>query len=240
MFRRTQTLTCIAFVRFVALFPLLAAAHALSAQPASRAGDRLPERAVRRDIPITNAIRRAYVAGTRDSTGRPGRNYWQLRTDYRIDVALDPATSRLTGKARITVHNTSPDSLTAIALRLDPNHFLGNAPHAAPWVPAEVTDGMVLSRLSVDGKAVNISSNSAPSGDGASGARAIAAAQQNAANAPASEPVLRNGRSTAASVRLSKAIAAGATSVIEIDWSHKLPGGPGSGHRMLQRWPDTL
>ena len=92
MFRRTQTLTCIAFVRFVALFPLLAAAHALSAQPASRAGDRLPERAVRRDIPITNAIRRAYVAGTRDSTGRPGRNYWQLRTDYRIDVALDPAT----------------------------------------------------------------------------------------------------------------------------------------------------
>ncbi len=232
------------FVARVTVWSLLtfASATSLAAQATARgaAAAKLPERAIRRDIPITSAIRRAYAAGTRDSTGRPGRNYWQLRTDYSIDVALDPSTSRLTGKARITLHNTSKDSLTAIALRLDPNHFLGNAPHAAPWVPAEVTDGMVISRMSIDGKTVNISSNSAPAGDGASGARAIAAAQANAANAPASEPVLRNGRSTSASVRLSNAIAAGATSTIEIDWSHKLPGGPGSGHRMVQRWADTL
>ena len=31
-----------------------------------------PERAIRRDIPITNMIQRAFAAGTRDSTGRPG------------------------------------------------------------------------------------------------------------------------------------------------------------------------
>ena len=47
--------------------------------PTMRAqGPKLPERAVRRDIPMTNIIRRAMAAGTRDSTGRPGRNYWQL------------------------------------------------------------------------------------------------------------------------------------------------------------------
>ncbi len=230
------------YVACFAVSSLLAVAGIapVHAQPAVRAADRLPERAVRRDIPITNAIRRAYLAGTRDSTGRPGRNYWQLRTDYSIDVSLDAPSSRLTGKARITLHNTSPDSLTAIALRLDPNHFLGNAPHAAPWVPAEVTDGMVISRMTIDGRPVNIASNAAPPGEVGSGARAIAAAQQAAANAPATEPVLRNGRSTSASVRLSTPIAAGATSVIEIDWSHKLPGGPGSGHRMVQRWADTL
>jgi hypothetical protein len=57
---------------------LLCASHAI-AQSA-------PPRAVRRDVPITNAIRHALEAGTRDSTGRPGRNYWQLRTDYDIDV----------------------------------------------------------------------------------------------------------------------------------------------------------
>ena len=28
--------------------------------------------------------------------------------------------------------------------------------------------------------------------------------------------------------------------MLEIDWSHKLPGGPGAGHRMVQRWADTL
>ena len=29
-------------------------------------------RAIRRDIPLTNSIRRAFDAGTRDRTGRPG------------------------------------------------------------------------------------------------------------------------------------------------------------------------
>lgn len=201
---------------------------------------RLPERAVRRDIPITNAIRRALAAGTRDSTGRPGRNYWQLRTDYRINVSLDPSTQRLTGTARVTIHNNSPDALSVIGLRLDPNHFLGNAPHAAPWVPAEVTDGMVISRLVVDGKAANLGSTG-PLGDGSTGARAAANAAANAANAPgAGVPVLQNPKSTVARVRLATPIASKATAVLEIDWSHKLPGGPGSGHRMVQRWADTL
>ena len=225
-----------------ALLSLAAAAPGpLQAQVApAPATSATPPRAIRRDVPITNSIRRAYAAGTRDSTGRPGRNYWQLRTDYAIDVSLDAATSRLTGTARITLHNSSPDPLRDIGLRLDPNHFLGNAPHAAPWVPAEVTDGMVISRMTIDGKPVNLASNSAPAGDGGSGARAIVAAQQNAANAPTGEAVLRNGRSTAASVRLGTPIAAGAKAVLEIAWSHKLPGGPGTGHRMVQRWADTL
>ena len=206
----------------------------------SRASAALPERAVRRDIPMTNAIRRAFSAGTRDSSGRPGRNYWQLRTDYRIDVALDPSTQRLRGTARITIHNKSTDALSVIALRLDPNHFLGNAPHAAPWVPAEVTDGMVISRLVVDGKAANIGSTG-PLGDGSTGARAATAAAASAANAgPTGVPVIQNPTSTSARVRLATPIAANATAVLEIDWSHKLPGGPGSGHRMVQRWADTL
>ncbi|QJR34300.1 M1 family metallopeptidase [Gemmatimonas groenlandica] len=224
------------------VFCLAAAPGLLRAQTAAAtaASASTPPRAIRRDVPITNTIRRAYAAGTRDSTGRPGRSYWQLRTDYAIDVSLDPATSRLTGKARITVHNSSPDQLRDIGLRLDPNHFLGNAPHAAPWVPAEVTDGMVISRMTIDGKPVNLASNAVPAGDGGSGARAIVAAQQNAANAPSGEAVLRNGRSTSASVRLGTPIAAGANAVLEIEWSHKLPGGPGTGHRMVQRWADTL
>lgn len=212
---------------------------ALTAQGATSA-NRLPDRAIRRDVPITNAIRRALAAGTRDSTGRPGRAYWQLRTDYKIDVALDPSTQRLTGKARVTIHNNSPDALSVIGLRLDPNHFLGNAPHSAPWVPAEVTDGMVISRLAVDGKAANLGA-SGPLGDGSTGARAAAAAAANAANAPSSgEPTLQNPKSTVARVRLATPIAARASAVLEIDWSHKLPGGPGSGHRMVQRWADTL
>ena len=230
-------------VRLVAAAALtLGPTAGLGAQAASNGATTggAPPRAVRRDIPITNSIRRAYAAGTRDSSGRPGRNYWQLRTDYNIDVRLDPATQRLTGKARITLVNNSPDALAVIGLRLDPNHFLGNAPHAAPWVPSEVTDGMVITRLTVDGRSANIAS-AAPIGDGASGARALATAAAAAASAPAAnEPALLNGRSTSARIRLASPIASKATATLEIDWNHKLPGGPGSGHRMVQRWADTL
>ena len=218
------------------------AAAVVNGQPAApvRAGPDLPPRAIRRDIPITNTIRRAYAAGSRDSTGRPGRNYWQMKTDYSIDVSLDTATSRLTGKARITLTNNSPDALTQIGLRLDPNLFLGSAPHAWPWVPAEVTEGMVITRMTVDGQNVNIAS-SAPAGDGSTGARAAEAAAATAANAAGTgEPTLLNGRSTNARIRLVTPIATKASTVIEIDWNHRLPGGPGSGHRMVQRWADTL
>ncbi len=209
---------------FGVIAALLATAVRLSAQDMSG----VPPRAIRRDVPITNSIRRAYAAGTRDSTGRPGKNYWQLRTDYRVNVALDPATQRLTGSAHITIHNNSTDALSQIGLRLDPNHFLGNAPHAAPWVPAEVTDGMVITKLLVDGKPTNLNP---PPQQGGRGDRA--------GNAP-SEITLQNGKSTVARINLPTPIAAKATAILDIDWSHKLPGGPGSGHRMVQRWADTL
>src|SRR5436190_482490 len=72
---------------------LLASPITLSAQTNTPA----PERAIRRDIPLTNTIRRAFAAGTRDSTGSPGRNYWQLWTDYKIAARLDVPTSTVIG-----------------------------------------------------------------------------------------------------------------------------------------------
>src|SRR6478672_8326202 len=129
----------------------------------------LPQRAVRRDIPMTNAIRRAFAAGTRDSTGRPGRNYAQLRTDYTINARLDPSTQRITGRETIVVHNNTADSLRQIVMRLDMNHFLFNVPRAAPWVPSELTDGMVITKMSVNGDEVNLAAP-AQQGRGGGGA----------------------------------------------------------------------
>src|SRR6478752_746701 len=146
----------------------VAASASLTLPAIAQAPARLPERAIRRDIPITNSIRRAYAAGTRDSTGRPGRNYWQIRTDYTINARLDATTSRLTGRETVVLHNNSPDSLGQIQLRLDPNIFLGNTPQAATWVPSEVTDGMVITRMTING--VSVSLAPAP-GAGADGAR---------------------------------------------------------------------
>ncbi len=200
---------------------LLLAPSVILAQPTTPR----PERTVQRDIPITNAIRRALEAGSRDSSGRPGGNYWQLRTEYTINVRLDTATHRLTGRESVVIHNNSPDSLSEIGLRLDPNHFIGTVPRAASWAPAENTDGMVITRLLVNG--VNARLTPPPRGP------AILAA-------PNAQPFLNGAQSTVARVQLVTPIPPSARVTLEIEWNHKLPGGPGVGHRMTQRWADSL
>ena len=193
------------------------------------AGARAPERSVRRDIPMTNAIRRAFAAGTRDSTGRPTRNYWQLRTDYTISARLDPSTSRLTGHETVVIKNNSPDSaLTQIGLRLDMNHFLFGVPRAAPWVPSEETDGMLITGMTVDGAAVNLNATQGQGGRGGRGSVPV-------------ENTVAGLRSTVARITLRNPVPPRGSTTVEIDWNHKIPGASGRfNHRMDQRWGDTL
>lgn len=132
---------------------------ALAVMPAGGIAQRVqyPERAVRRDIPMTDMIRRAFAAGTRDSTGRPGARYWQLWTDYTISARLDPAAGVVTGHERVVVQNGSDSSWRMIVLRLDQNIF---APVAARSQTApgaiRLTDGMQVTALAVNGKVVNL------------------------------------------------------------------------------------
>lgn len=111
-----------------------------------------PPRAVRRDIPLGPMIRRAYAAGTRDSAGVPGRNYWQQRVDYVIDANLETATGTLRGRETITLHNASPDTLRAIVVRLYQNIFRPDA-ERNDVVPS-TTDGMHVDAVSVNGRAL--------------------------------------------------------------------------------------
>jgi hypothetical protein len=122
-------------------------------EPAALGG--LPERAVRRDLPMSPAMRKAYAMGTRDSSGAPGRRYFQQRVDYRIDAALDPATNRLTGRETITLRNTTPDTLKTVVLRLYQNYFTPRV-ERNDYV-TDITDGMTLESLSVNGRPVSLS-----------------------------------------------------------------------------------
>ncbi|MCA1639702.1 MAG: hypothetical protein LC768_15465, partial [Acidobacteria bacterium] len=81
----------------------------------------LQKRAIRRNIPLTNSIQKAYRSGTRDTSGRPGPNYWQLKTDYSINAKLNPDTQTITGSETIALHNNSGGKLDRIVLRLDHN-----------------------------------------------------------------------------------------------------------------------
>jgi hypothetical protein len=102
-----------------------------------------------RPLPITNAFRSAVTAGTRTLDGRPGPNYWQQRTRYRIDAELNPRTARLDGVQTVTYWNASPDTLRQLVLHLHQNLF---APGVERVRPVPVTGGMTIERVSVGGR----------------------------------------------------------------------------------------
>ena len=178
-------------------------------------------RAIRRDVPLTNSIRKAFDAGTRDFSGKPGPNYWQLETDFTIHASIDPATQTITGSEKIVIHNNSRDDLNTILLRLDHNIFRADVPRGLS-TPAETTDGMVVTSIKIAGKQVDLKATPAMR------------------NEPPKLAVVNLNR-TVATLILDEPIKAGTTAELEISWHTKLPGGPnGRGHRMTQRFDSKL
>ena len=197
-----------------------------------------PPRGIRRDVPLTNQIRRAMAAGTRDFTGKPGPNYWQTKADYTINVKLTPETATLWGTETIALSNNGTTEMRDVFLRLDHNIFRALAPHNPASTPAEVTDGMVITRIAVDGQEVNLRATPPFAGRGRGG-QAPAAPP---ANPPAPPQNYATGLDqTVARITLAKPVPAKSSVKLEISWHTKLPGGPnGRGHRMTQRFGDTL
>lgn len=116
----------------------------------------LPERPIRRTIPITRSFQRGLAAGTRDSTGRPGAKYWQLRTDYSIDTRLDPTTGIVSGTETVRIANPSGAELRDVGIRLDQNLFGPNTARSSP--SAALTNGVTVTRMMANGREVNVDS----------------------------------------------------------------------------------
>ncbi|MVM30621.1 M1 family peptidase [Spirosoma sp. HMF4905] len=201
---------------------------AQQANPPIRKRVETSKRSIRLDVPMTNSIQNAFKAGTRDFSGKPGPNYWQLEADYTIKASLDPATQVITGSEKISMHNNSQYDLKTIVLRLDHNLFRPEAQRGAS-VPAESTDGMVLTSLKVAGQPVDLTAVApTPSSFGRS-------------TAPTTKMTVSGLTQTIATINLVDPVKAGTTAELEIEWHTKLPGGPnGRGHRMTQRFDSKL
>ncbi|MDP5141016.1 MAG: M1 family peptidase, partial [Spirosomaceae bacterium] len=63
----------------------------------------------------------------RSASGAPGRDYWQQRADYKINVELDDVNQRLIGSETITYFNNSPEPLRYLWVQLDQNRFKDDA-----------------------------------------------------------------------------------------------------------------
>jgi hypothetical protein len=217
---------------FVALVVPLTLAFVLAASPAYPQGapagrqstnGAIPERAVRRDIPMTWSIQRAFKAGTRDSTGRPGRNYWQLWTDYRINASLNPATSVITGRETVTIRNNSDSAMRSIVLRLDQNIYRPDAVRLEGV--GDVTDGMQITRLVANGQTIDI---------GDTLGAAIPGSRRR------TTPISTVLKSTSARIQLATPIAGHSSGTLEADWHYRVARAENGRGERGGRWADTL
>ncbi|HEY8310966.1 MAG TPA: M1 family metallopeptidase [Gemmatimonadaceae bacterium] len=221
------------FARSIPALALLASVVALplSAQQSAPVLPFTPSsapRAIRRDIPLTNMIRRAWEAGTRDSTGRPGRNYWQLWNDYTINARFDAPTSTVSGSERVIVHNNSDSVMRTIVLRLDQNIYRANVPRAETM--PDITDGMVVTRLTVNGADVDMSDRSNAAGRSPRGQKPAAITRPEASGMT----------QTVATIRLPSPVAAKGQATIEADWHFRVPLVQGVRGLRMGAWGDSL
>jgi hypothetical protein len=86
----------------------------------------------------------------RTASGAPGHAYWQQRADYKLRATLDEANRRISGDARITYHNRSPDTLGYLWVQLDQNMFRADSdrlvtatlPSREAWSKGTQADGV--------------------------------------------------------------------------------------------------
>ncbi len=185
-------------------------------------------RAIRRDIPLTDMIRRAWDAGTRDSTGRPGRNYWQLWNEYTINARFDAPTSTVSGTEHVVIHNNSDSAMQTIVLRLDQNIYRANVPRAET-VP-DITDGMVVTQLSVNGDPVDLSDRTNAAGRSPRGRP----------QPPPTHPEATGMTQTVATIRLPSPVPAKGTATIDAQWHFRVPLVQGVRGLRMGAWGDSL
>ncbi len=69
--------------------------------------------------PIDNLINQPN--SFRAASGAPGKDYWQQRANYKIDVVLDEKNNTINGEETITYFNNSPDDLSYLWIQLEQN-----------------------------------------------------------------------------------------------------------------------
>ncbi len=97
-------------------------------------------------------MREAYRKDTRSINGLPGPKYWQNHAKYKLNATLLANESALEGKGHITYFNNSPDTLKHLVIRLYQNFYKKGAARAWNIAPKDVTSGVKIQSIKVNGK----------------------------------------------------------------------------------------
>lgn len=103
-------------------------------------------------------IKKAYANGTRDMSGKPGKNYWQNKGIYDVNVKVDASTKIVSGSETIQYSNNSPDELKVLAIRFVNNVNKPQSGRAGYASKESMTDGLKIKSFSINGEKYNINS----------------------------------------------------------------------------------
>lgn len=102
-------------------------------------------------IDLPDEFAAAIAAGTRTANGRPGPKHWTNYARYRLEVELDPATARLTGKAALTYVNRSPAAIDRLVVHCYQDLMKAGAQRTRTVVP---TKGLEIGAVRLGGKVI--------------------------------------------------------------------------------------
>ncbi|MCO6492110.1 MAG: M1 family metallopeptidase [Phaeodactylibacter sp.] len=139
-------------------------------------------------------IRQAYDNGTRSMDGRPGPKYWHNTVDYNIEVEVFPEEKKIAGSETAVYYNNSPEGLDRIVLRLYHDAFRKANARAYRVNPDDLTEGVEITRLVIDGQEYSLERGQGVTKDG-----------------------------TNMTVRLKEGLAPGGKLTLEIDWAQYVP-----------------
>ncbi len=105
------------------------------------------------DLFMPRDVRQAFNKGTRSADGRPGKNYWQNRGRYTINITAVPPDRTIRGSETITYFNNSPDTINSPSIKLFLNIHKPGAPRNGGASPDYLTSGMHIDKFAVNGKA---------------------------------------------------------------------------------------
>jgi hypothetical protein len=117
--------------------------------------------------PVVNAqklytprdIQQAYKNGTRSLDGKPGKNYWQNKASYKINITAAPPDRTIRGNESIVYYNNSTDTLKSVTVKLFLNIHKPGAPREFGVVEDYITSGTHIDAVSVNGEKVEWKQN---------------------------------------------------------------------------------
>ena len=104
------------------------------------------------DLFIPRDVKQAFKKGTRSPDGKPGKNYWQNRGRYVINITATPPSRTIKGSETITYFNNSPDTIRNPSIKLFLNIHKPGAPRNGGAAPDYLTPGMHIDNFAVNGQ----------------------------------------------------------------------------------------